>query len=72
MPVNRVAGPGGLLLRTALRIRSGEFEYEELLKRVEEKMSRIEELYAVADLPETPDERAAERLLVRIREEFYK
>jgi hypothetical protein len=55
-----------------LRIRSGEFEYEELLKRVEEKMSRIEELYAVADLPETPDERAAERLLVRIREEFYK
>jgi len=55
-----------------LRIRSGEFEYEELLKRVEEKMNRIEELYAAADLPEAPDERAAELTLVRIREEFYK
>jgi len=55
-----------------LRIRSGEFEYEELLKRAKEKMNRIEDLYAVADLPEAPDERAAEQLLVRIREEFYK
>ena len=55
-----------------LRIRSGEFEYEDLLREAEEKMGRIEELYAVADLPEAPDERAAERLLVRIREEFYK
>lgn len=54
-----------------LSIRRGEFEYEELLKRVEEKMGRIEELYAVADLPDMPDERAAERLLIRIREEFY-
>ncbi|MBN9382645.1 MAG: nucleotidyltransferase domain-containing protein [Chitinophagaceae bacterium] len=54
-----------------LRIRSGEFEYEELLKNVEEKMNRIEELYVKADLPDMPDERAAERLLIRIREEFY-
>ena len=54
-----------------LRIRAGEFEYEELLERVEEKMNRIEELYVVADLPDMPDEREAERVLIRIREEFY-
>jgi hypothetical protein len=55
-----------------LRIRSGEFEYEDLLKMVGEKMNRIEELYSTCDLPEAPDEQAAERLLVRIREDFYK
>jgi len=54
-----------------LRIRSGEFEYDELLKRVEERMIRIEGLYAVADLPDIPDEQKAEQLLIRIREDFY-
>jgi len=49
----------------------GEFEYEELLKRVEEKMNRIEELYARADLPEAPDEGQAEQVLIRIRSSFY-
>jgi hypothetical protein len=54
-----------------LRIRSGVFEYEELLKMVEEKMARIERVYAVADLPDAPDEAVAEKLLVRVRDEFY-
>jgi len=54
-----------------LRIRSGEFSFEELMARVEEKMVRIEELYQRADLPEMPDAVMAEGLLVRIREEFY-
>jgi len=54
-----------------LRIRSGEFEYEELMRMVEEKMHRIEEVYRKSDLPEAPEASLAEALLVRIREEFY-
>jgi hypothetical protein len=34
-------------------------------------MVRIEELYQRADLPERPDVGMAERVLVRMREEFY-
>jgi len=54
-----------------LRIRAGEFEYEELIGMVEEKMVKIEESYNKSDLPEEPDIRKAESLLVRIRERFY-
>jgi len=54
-----------------LRIRAGEFEYEELIDMVEEKMLKIEEAYAKSDLPDAPDARLGEKLLVRIREEFY-
>jgi hypothetical protein len=54
-----------------LRIRGGEFEYEELMRMVEEKMSGIEAAYERSDLPEAPDDRLGEELLVRIREEFY-
>lgn len=54
-----------------LKIRRGEFEYEELMKMVEDKMNNIEELYARADLPDAPDERKAEDLLVQIRSTFY-
>lgn len=54
-----------------LRIRSGEFEYEELMGMVEEKMLRIEEVYRKSDLPEAPEPKFGEELLVRIREEFY-
>jgi hypothetical protein len=54
-----------------LRIRSGEFEYEELMRMVEEKMHRIGEEYQKSDLPEAPEASLGEELLVRIREEFY-
>ena len=54
-----------------LRIRAGEFPLEELMRQVEEKMTQIEALYARSDLPEAPDALMAERLLVRIRVEFY-
>ena len=54
-----------------LRIRAGDFEYEELIGMVEEKMIRIEELYGRSSLPDEPDCQKAEDLLVRIREEFY-
>ncbi|MBS1603071.1 MAG: nucleotidyltransferase domain-containing protein, partial [Bacteroidetes bacterium] len=54
-----------------LRIRGGEFAYEELMDMVEEKMIRIEEAYKRSDLPDVPEARKGEELLVRIREEFY-
>lgn len=54
-----------------LQIRKGEFEYEQLMIMVEEKMNRIEDLYRISDLRETPDVRKAERLLIDIRERFY-
>ena len=55
-----------------LRIRAGEFEYQELIARAEEKVARIKELYAASDLPEMPDRRALEDVLVRMRESFYR
>ena len=54
-----------------LRIRRGEFDYKELMNRVKEKMSKIEEAYRRSDLPDVSDTRLGEVLLVRIREEFY-
>jgi hypothetical protein len=54
-----------------LKVRSGFFEYEDLLKMVAEKLERIDELYIHADLPDMPDEKKAEEILVEIRERFY-
>ncbi|MHA4808411.1 DNA polymerase beta superfamily protein [Flavitalea flava] len=54
-----------------LKIRSGTFDYHELIQMVEEKMEKIEEAYDRSGLPETPDYQLGEDLLVRIREGFY-
>jgi uncharacterized protein len=54
-----------------LHIRSGAFEYEDLLQQAEEKMKWIEELYQQSSLPEEPDEKAVNSLLVEMRREFY-
>lgn len=50
-----------------LKIRGGEFLYEDLVKQAEEKISRIIELFKNSDLPEAPDPSAAQNLLVQIR-----
>jgi hypothetical protein len=55
-----------------LRIRSGEFDYQELLRMAEEKLERIEELYKRSYLPDVPDTKKGEALLVQIRESFYR
>ena len=55
-----------------LKIKKGEFEYEELVQQAEERANRLDELYAKSTLPETPDVEGLERVLVTIREEFYK
>jgi uncharacterized protein len=50
----------------------GEFGYEELLRLAEERIAEVHELYAKSDLPEAPDRVGAERLLIEIREQFYR
>jgi len=55
-----------------LNIRKGTFEFDELMQMVEEKMDRIKYLYEKCDLPDRPDINKAERILIEIREEFYK
>ena len=55
-----------------LKIRNGEFEFDELMKMVEEKMKSVKEAYETSALPERPDMDKAELLLVQIREAFYK
>lgn len=54
-----------------LEIRSGKFEFDALMQMVEEKMERIKKLYEESDLPNQPDVKKAEHILIQIREDFY-
>lgn len=54
-----------------LSIRSGQFEYEQLLRMAEEKMQKIEMLFEHSSLPQVPDSDAVNDLLVRMRKMFY-
>lgn len=54
-----------------LKIRNGEFDADELIQMVEEKMERIKEQYQQSSLPENPDASKAEELLVTIRTQYY-
>ncbi|RYY31724.1 MAG: nucleotidyltransferase [Chitinophagaceae bacterium] len=55
-----------------LKVRSGAFDYDELMEMVDVKLEKIKKVYEDSDLPEKPDEKHAENLLLHIREEFYK
>lgn len=46
-------------------------EFDALMQMVEEKMERIRGLYEKSDLPDQPDIKKAENILIEIREEFY-
>jgi len=54
-----------------LKIRAGEFDFDDLMNMVEEKMTRIKDLYEKSTLPEKPDVKKSENLLIEIREQFY-
>ena len=54
-----------------LKVRAGEFSYEELLTLAEEKIQLIDGLFKAADLPEQPNGGMAEGMLVEIREVIY-
>lgn len=55
-----------------LKIRAGEFSYEELLKQADEKISQVQDLFSKSDLPDSPDIAMAEACLVSVRNVFYK
>lgn len=53
-----------------LKIRSGAFEYDELLKWAEDKTENIELLFQKSDLPDVPELEKINDLLVQIRAEL--
>ena len=55
-----------------LKIRSGAFDYEELVMLANEKVLLIDELYDKSALPLTPDLEKAENILIEIRGALYK
>lgn len=54
-----------------MKIRCGEFTYNELIEMAESRIGEIGDLYARSNLPDEPDHGAINDVLVRIREEFY-
>jgi len=55
-----------------LKIRSGLYSYDELIKRAEEKVVKINVLYKDSTLPIKPDKIEIEKILIKMRTEFYK
>ncbi|WP_226895286.1 DNA polymerase beta superfamily protein [Luteolibacter marinus] len=53
-----------------LRVRSGEFAYEDLVARAEEQLARVQDAFKDSSLPEHPDRDRVNALLVGLREEF--
>jgi hypothetical protein len=54
-----------------LAIRRGDFMYEDLIAKAEDKIAHINELYETSTLPDTPNQEKIEALLYEVREEFY-
>jgi len=55
-----------------LKIRKGDFLYADLVEQAQQKMMKIDDLFKKSDLPEKPDQKKIEDLLVSIRKSFYK
>ena len=53
-----------------MRIRQGEFHYDDLVAQAEAKVAKIDVLFEACPLPERPDLAAIERLLIEVREDF--
>jgi uncharacterized protein len=54
-----------------LQVRNGEFEYDELMQMVEEKMEQVKIAYDKSELPDKPDVQLVERILVQLRSDIY-
>jgi hypothetical protein len=54
-----------------LKVRKGEFEFDDLMQMVEEKMEIVRGAYEKSTLPAKPDQQMTEGLLVQIRKTFY-
>ena len=55
-----------------LQIKKGAFQYDELVKQAEEKLSDIETIFSRSELPDEPDTKFVDRLLVELRVDFYR
>lgn len=55
-----------------LDVKSGKFEYDELVSWAEQQKLELEALYAASDLPERPNLYRINKLLISIRARFYK
>ena len=55
-----------------LRIRNGEFDFDDLMQMVEDKIEVIKQAYEKSALPDNPDCNKAESVLIEIREKVYK
>jgi len=51
-----------------LKVRAGEFSYEDLLTQAEDKIQMVDDLFKESDLPEQPHVAKAESILIKIRE----
>ena len=54
-----------------LSIRMGDYSYEELVAKAEQKILQIDNAYQNSSLPDEPDHHAIEKLLIEIRDKFY-
>lgn len=54
-----------------LTIRKGEWQYEDLIKKAEVKMEEVERVYQESFLPNEPDYKRVEALLIELREDLY-
>ena len=54
-----------------LKIRAGEFNYDELVTKATEKLKIIEALYETSTLPKRPNIEMIEKVLIQIRNELY-
>ncbi len=54
-----------------LKVKSGEFEYKDLVDLAEKKIAEIEVIYADSSLPESPNYANINELLIDIRKDYY-
>ncbi|RDV15020.1 nucleotidyltransferase [Pontibacter diazotrophicus] len=71
-----IASQGQIIVRRPnreflLQIKAGAFEYAELLAIAEERIAKMDALYAASDLPEEPDMERLNKVLVEVRRELY-
>ena len=55
-----------------LDIKSGNWSYEQVMKKAEDLIASIEKYHAASTLPDVPDLEKTTKILVQIREELYK
>ncbi len=54
-----------------LKIRNGEWLYDELIEMANSKMKAVEKAFELSSLPEKPNLEKIEQLLIQVREEIY-